>query len=142
MAPLARPGRNLEEHDRALWSHLRDGPLRLQHCSACAAWWYPPGPCCPTCRSTRFEWEPVAGRGEVVAWTTFHRAYLPQFPVPHTVVVAQLPEGPLLAADLCGDDPAASPLALGDPVELVYRAATFDDDGEDGMTFSWQRGGR
>jgi hypothetical protein len=75
-----------------------------------------PGPVCPACLSEDWTWDRVGGTGRAVAWTTFHRAYFKEIPVPHTVVSAALAEGPLLVADY-GGDPAAlrldAPFASG-----------------------------
>jgi uncharacterized OB-fold protein len=135
--PLRRPGRVLTGFAEAMWSELGvHRRLHLQRCRPNQHWWYPPAPCCPECLTDQFDWVAVDGTGRVVSWTTFHRRYLEHFEPPSTVVVAELPEGPLLTADLA--EPTDEPLLeLGGLVELVYRDAVFDDGGE-GVTFSWR----
>jgi uncharacterized OB-fold protein len=102
----ARPAPRAALYEDAFWMQVRGGHVCLQRCAACSHLWYPPGPVCPACLSEDWIWNQVGLTGRAVAWTTFHRAYFKEIPVPHTVVSAALAEGPLLVADY-GGDPAA-----------------------------------
>jgi uncharacterized OB-fold protein len=113
----ARPAPRAGLYEDAFWTHVQAERVCLQHCAACSRFWYPPGPVCPGCLSEAWTWEPVVGTGRLVAWTTFHRVYFEEIPVPHTVVSAQLTEGPLLVADLAG---SAAHLRLGAPMRLEF----------------------
>ena len=48
----------------------------------------------------------MKGRGTVLSWTTFHRAYFPEYPAPHTSIVLELDEGPLFVSYPVGIDAA------------------------------------
>jgi uncharacterized protein len=81
------------------------GEFLLPYCQACEHRWLPPNATCPRCRSAKIEMRPASGRGEVVAVCQFHRAYFadPDLPLPYTVLLLRLEEGPL---------------CYGNPVEL------------------------
>jgi uncharacterized OB-fold protein len=117
-----RPAPRAGLYEDAFWSHVREGHVRLQRCGSCSNIWYPPGPVCPACLSEAWAWERVIGTGRAVAWTTFHRAYFKEIPVPHTVVSAMLAEGPLLVADYDGD---ASRLRVDAPLRLDFIEVEF-----------------
>ncbi len=80
------------------WAYTQKKELRLQKCSDCGKFRWPPGPTCDKCLSDNVEWAPVAGRGKVLSWTTFRRKYFDEYPAPHTVIVLELDEGPLFVS--------------------------------------------
>jgi uncharacterized OB-fold protein len=94
----ARPVRSMDPYAEQFWGYTRDRQLRLQKCSDCGKFRWPPGPTCDRCLSDKTEWVPVAGRGKVLSWTTFHRKYFDEYPAPHTVIVLELDEGPLFVS--------------------------------------------
>lgn len=104
--------------DRPMWESIAGDAMRLQRCAGCGRFRYPPGPVCPECLSMDADWLPIAGRGEVLSWTTFHRQYLPAYPAPATVVAVRLEEGPIMIGNIGREDAAA--LSLGAPVEMIY----------------------
>lgn len=115
---MASLPRLYSHYDKPMWESIAAGEMRLQRCSQCSRFRYPPGACCPTCLSTEFEWLPISGKGRVLSWTTFHRKYLPAYPPPVTCVAVQLDEGPILIANI---DQADMPvLALDAPATLFY----------------------
>lgn len=128
-----RPRRKLGRYDTAMWEFVDCGELRLQQCRQCDYIRYPPGPGCPVCLSAEAAWVPVSGRGRVLSWATFHREYFPDMPVPYTVVVATLDEGPMLITDF-----AAIPdrLSIGAPVVLEYYAVQ-DSSGDEFTLYRW-----
>lgn len=105
-------------YDAPMWQSVADGAMKLQRCSGCGRFRYPPGACCPACLSTEASWESISGRGTLLSWATFHRQYLPAYPPPHICVAVRLDEGPILIS--CIDAADAGALALDAPVELVY----------------------
>lgn len=111
--PLPRRG----VYEQPFWEHVERQDLRLQRCTGCASFRYPPGPLCPECLADQYDWVPLSGRGTVLAWTVFHRQYFPQLPVPYTVVAVATPEGPILAANYVN---GAGPAACGERVRLTY----------------------
>jgi len=117
MTTLMRPARRAGLYEDMFWRYLQTRKVHLQSCNACGSTWYPPGPVCPGCLSDAWSWKPISGAGKAVAWTTFHRQYFKEVPVPHTVVSAKLDEGPLFVADFSGDVAA---LALDTPLHLQF----------------------
>lgn len=93
---VAYPARVIGFYDRAMWDELARGSFALQRCDDCAAFRYPPAPICSGCLSTASTWTSVSGGGEIIARATFHRAYLPAYPPPHTVAAIRLDEGPII----------------------------------------------
>ena len=128
----ARPAPRNGLYEDAFWSHVQDDHVCIQLCASCSKFWYPPGPVCPRCQSEAWTWDRVTGRGRAIAWTTFHRAYFKEFPVPHTVVCAALTEGPLLIADF-GSDPVR--LRIDSPLKLEFIDIQFRD--VPARTFRW-----
>ncbi|MGV6875645.1 Zn-ribbon domain-containing OB-fold protein [Pseudochelatococcus sp. B33] len=104
--------------DEPLWKSISKGQIRIQRCSECGAYRYPPGACCPTCLSVESTWEPIAGKGKVLSWTTYHKQYLPAYPVPTTVVAAMLDEGEIFITNIAEDEVAD--LAIDRTVRVVY----------------------
>jgi uncharacterized OB-fold protein len=114
---LERPKPRGGVYEKPFWKFLAKRELRLQTCTACGHVRYPPGPVCPRCLSDGYEWTPVSGRGRIVSWTVFHRQYLPQMPVPYTVISVALEEGPLMIGNI---DAPADALKLDMPVALIF----------------------
>ncbi len=94
----ARPIRSMDPYAAQFWAYTQKKEFRLQQCTACKKFRWPPGPTCDQCLADAFEWAPMAGRGKVLSWTTFHRSYFPEYPAPHTSIVLELDEGPLFVA--------------------------------------------
>ena len=93
-----RPIRSMDPYAEQFWTFTQSKEFRLQKCSECGKYRWPPGPTCDRCLSDEFEWTPMSGRGQVLSWTTFHRGYFPEYPAPHTSIVLELEEGPLFVA--------------------------------------------
>ncbi len=111
------PPRIMGLYDAPMWRFLEEErALRLQCCSDCGAWRYPPGPACPECLSPESEWKAVGGGGEVVSWVMFRKQYLPEYPAPYNVVAVRLDEGPMVISNLV-EDPEAN--VIGKKVKLV-----------------------
>jgi hypothetical protein len=70
------------------------------------------------------RWTPAQGIGTVVSYVVFHRQYAPTFPVPYTVALVELAEGPRLLARLADGGPPAAGMAVNadfDEHGLVFR---------------------
>jgi uncharacterized protein len=102
-----RPIRSMDPYAEQFWTFTQAKELRLQRCTQCAKFRWPPGPTCDRCLSDAFEWAPVRGRGKLLSWTTFHRTYFPEYPAPHTSIVLELEEGPLFVSYPVGLDVAS-----------------------------------
>ncbi|GAA4339028.1 hypothetical protein GCM10023144_36760 [Pigmentiphaga soli] len=104
--------------DQTMWESIANGRMRIQRCGDCAAYRYPPAACCAKCLSTKFSWEPISGKAKALSWITYHRQYLPAYPVPTTIVAAMLEEGEILIASM--DTSMVGQLKLDCPVRVVY----------------------
>lgn len=134
MSAVQRPARRRGIYEEPFWAALAEHSLRLQRCDECAHVWYPPGPVCPRCLSVSWHWQPMAGRGRIVAWTVFHRQYFPEFPPPYIAASAVLDEGPLIVANVVGI--AASDLRIDLPVVLEFVEARLGTEG--GCIYQWR----
>jgi uncharacterized OB-fold protein len=77
-------GMPLELHARETdnaryFAHCAEGELRLQRCTACRLFRYPPSPSCPWCSEPVSEWERVPGTGVVYSYMEVHKAVQPAF---------------------------------------------------------------
>jgi uncharacterized OB-fold protein len=110
---------NSDESQR-YWEAARRHELLLQACLDCGDFWFPPGPVCPACLSSSFEWRSVSGRGWVATWVVFHRAFTPVFiaRVPYIVAHVELAEGPRLGANII--ETPVERLRVGLEVEVVF----------------------
>lgn len=133
--PQVRPDPVKGLYDAPLWEYAKQKELRLQRCSDCGEFRYPPGSHCPGCLSENCEWTRLSGRGRLYAWCVFHRQYFPEIPVPNPIVMVQTEEGPIIAANLVGSDP--STLRLDLPVEITFEPVRWAGGGE-GMIFQWR----
>jgi len=96
----------MDPYAQAFWAYTQNKEFRLQQCSECHKFRWPPGPSCDHCLSDQFAWALMQGRGTVLSWTTFHRTYFPEYPAPHTSIVLELEEGPLFVSYPVGIDAA------------------------------------
>ena len=98
---------------------LADGTLSFQRCARCSNAWLPPRDACPGCLSPEWGWEAASGRGRVLSWVVYHRAYHPAFAerVPYNVAVVELDEGPRLVTNILGVE-AGEGLEIEMPVAL------------------------
>jgi hypothetical protein len=94
----ARPIRSMDPYAEQFWAYTQKNEFRLQQCTDCSKFRWPPGPTCDQCLSDAFEWAAIAGQGKVLSWTTFRRGYFQEYPAPHTVIVLELDEGPLFVS--------------------------------------------
>jgi uncharacterized OB-fold protein len=135
--PDVRPKPVAGLFDDELWRFVEREELRLQRCARCGHVRYIPGPVCPACLSEAFCWACVSGTGRIVSWCVFHRQYFPELPPPYTVVLVEIPEGPVLAGNIL--DCPVSDLYIGMPVHLCILPVTWSD-GSNGRIFQWRRG--
>jgi hypothetical protein len=70
----------MDPYAQQFWNYTQKKEFRLQQCSDCKKFRFPPGPTCDACLSDNFEWALMGGRGKVLSWTTFRRAYFPEYP--------------------------------------------------------------
>jgi uncharacterized OB-fold protein len=101
----ARPVRAMDLYAEQFWAFTRDRKLRLQQCSGCGKFRWPPGLTCDRCLSDDFTWSALSGVAKVLSWTMFHRGYFLEYSPPHTVVALELAEGPLFISCPVGIEP-------------------------------------
>ena len=111
---------------RSFWQACARGELAIQRCDACRRLRHYPQPRCPHCRSDRWSWQPVSGRGEVYSYAVCHRAFHPAFAgaVPYVVATVELEEGVRMVADLA--DVAPEEVRIGMPVRVCFEP--LDDE--------------
>jgi uncharacterized OB-fold protein len=133
--PPLRPEPRRNVYEAPFWSFVQEHDLRLQRCTQCATYRYPPGPTCPHCLSPDYDWIPLSGRGRLISWVVFHRQYFPELPVPYHVAAVETAEGPILLANLVnlGD----RPLSLDLPMKLVYETAR-NTTGDRWEIYQWE----
>lgn len=110
----------IDDTNRAFWDGAAAGELRFQRCLACGHLRYPIAPVCPRCLSAVASWDAVSGRGEVLTYIVFERAYHPSRAeaVPYAVALVQTAEGPRVFADLAPGDEVD--VTVGAPVEVRF----------------------
>lgn len=110
--------------EQPFWDAARDGRLVLPKCQACQRFWYPVGPVCPRCLSTRYDWAEPDGEGTVSSFVVYHKPWAPWLKerVPYAVVQVELTEGPRLTTNLLGVDP--SEIRIGMPVQVCFEEIT------------------
>ncbi|MCC7271369.1 MAG: OB-fold domain-containing protein [Alphaproteobacteria bacterium] len=124
MSAYAKPLPKLDTLNRPFWELARDHKLAVQACADCGDRHFPPTPVCPGCLSKNQGWEVVSGRGTLLSWVTFHRAYWGGFAgdLPYDVCLVELDEGPVLVSNLVGA--AEGGFQVGDRVEVIFERAT------------------
>ncbi len=120
----AKPLPVIDTVSKGFWDLANRGRLSVQRCEACGHAHYPGAPVCPRCLSKAQSWQPVSGRGELLSWVRFHRAYWEGFAaeLPYVVILVRLEEGPLMVSNLVGA--AAEEVPIGAPMEVVFERAT------------------
>jgi uncharacterized OB-fold protein len=105
--------------NRPFWDGCAAGQLRLQVCE-CGHTRYPISEICPSCLSETFAWKPMSGRGEILSWVVFQRAYQSSWAaaVPYNVVLVQLAEGPRMFGNVL--PLGRQELRVGQAVEVAF----------------------
>ena len=117
LGPLPQP----TPDDQGFWDACNDGRLVIQKCSGCGALRHLPRPMCPKCRSMRYEWAPMSGRGVVHSFTVVHHPVHPALrdQVPYGVVLVELEEGPRIVSNML--DMPVEDIAIGLPVVVTFQ---------------------
>jgi len=81
---------------QAFWDACARRELRVQRCTSCQAFRFPPMIGCRECGGAESEWVQVSGRGHVFTFTIVVHPALPQVSqdVPYGVVVVALDDAP------------------------------------------------
>lgn len=113
--PLPRPTALSKPH----WEGCREGRLRVQRCSQCAAHVFIPRPFCPECLSDTLAWVESSGRGRVYSFSVVHRPQRPEYQVPYAVAIVELEEGWHMLSNLV--DCEVEEVEIGMPVEVTFQ---------------------
>jgi uncharacterized OB-fold protein len=120
----AKPLPRIDPLTRPFWDHAKAGRLAVQACRSCGDLHFPPSPVCPKCLSSEQEWRVVSGRGTLMSWVVYHRAYWDAFKddLPYAVCLVALEAGPLFAANFARGTTAEP--AVGAAMHVVFEPAT------------------
>lgn len=81
------------------WDAAKERKLVIQRCQDCWTYFHPPTPNCLECYSTNLAFEPVSGKGRILARTIMYDPRIRGFGedvVPFAVIVVELDEQPRL----------------------------------------------
>jgi uncharacterized OB-fold protein len=109
----------LTDLNRPFWEGCEQGELRFQACDN-GHLRYPISDTCPVCLSPVAEWRAVSGRGSILTFGIFHRAYHRAWEdrVPYNVAIVQLDEGPRMFTNIV--PLGRTDLEVGQPVRVVF----------------------
>jgi uncharacterized OB-fold protein len=97
-------------------SGLENGQLCFPRCSDCGRFHWYPMTLCPHCRSSRIEWQAVAGRGHVYSFTVVRHAFDEEWrsALPYVVALIEFEDAPgvRLISNLVGIAPEAVRIGL------------------------------
>lgn len=113
-----RPDRTLGGPHSEFWDWCAKGELRLQKCTSCGQYTWPPTEACEACGGA-MEWQRMSGRGKLASWCTFERPYYgDMMPVPYDTILVELEEGPLFLSNPQGY--TWREMEVGMPVALAF----------------------
>ena len=118
MAEVPRPFPYRDRDTAPFWEAQDQHELKFQQCSHCQTVRYLVGPLCPECRSFEFEWVASSGKGTIHSYTVVRHQTHPAFPVPYTIVLVEMEEGPRVIAQLRAADGAE--FDIGAPVHVEW----------------------
>src|SRR5216683_1653711 len=126
MFAIEKPLPLANEDTLEYWEACKRGELRLQRCSDCGHWRFPPSVLCPRCLSERSSWEALSGRGTVYTFIIVHRPQHPAFyeDVPYNVAIVELEEGPRMHSRIVGC--TNEEIRIGMPVEVTFEKKNDD----------------
>ena len=85
---VAKPAPIPDEDTQPFWDACKAHELRVQRCSACGRFRWPPRGFCPACFSWDYKWEALSGRGTVHSFSVVHHVVNPAFKGSAPYVVA------------------------------------------------------
>jgi uncharacterized OB-fold protein len=120
MFQIDKPLPAVTEDGAPYWEGCRQGQLRVQRCTACGTFRFPPSVLCAGCLGESHEWVALSGRGIVYSFIIVHRPQHPAFfaDAPYNVVIVELEEGVRLHSSVV--ECANEELRIGLPVEVMF----------------------
>lgn len=117
----------ITDENRPFWDAARAGRLVMQRCTSCGHVRYPISAVCPRCLRSAAEWIDLSGRGSVLSFVVFQRAYNPAWAerVPYNVALVQLAEGPRMFSNIVGIPNDA--IVVGMAVGVVFEPVSGTD---------------
>ncbi|HLG74140.1 MAG TPA: Zn-ribbon domain-containing OB-fold protein [Chloroflexota bacterium] len=85
---IAKPAPIADEDTQPFWDACKAHELRVQQCSACGRFRWPPRGFCPACFSWEHTWARLSGRGTVHSFSVVHHVVNPAFKAEAPYVVA------------------------------------------------------
>lgn len=110
------------------WAGCNQRELRLQRCTDCGKYQFPPQSFCRHCSSNKLSWTVSSGRGKVLSYTIVHWSPNPAYAAdaPYSLALIQLAEGPRMLTNIVGCPPGDIRISM----EVVV---TFEQCGPDIM---------
>ncbi len=118
MPEAPRPYPQPDRDSAPFWEAQQRHELRFRRCTACGAFRYPMTLLCLDCRSWEFEWALASGRGTVYSYTVVHHQTHPAFPVPYTIALVEMEEGPRIIARMRSSE--GTPISIGAAVSIEW----------------------
>jgi uncharacterized OB-fold protein len=123
---VTRPVPVPNEMTKPFWEAARQGGVAMQRCQSCGHFQHPPYPTCVNCMSIDLEFEPVAGKGKIYAYTIMYHAGDKRFAaaVPYASIIVELDDAPgaLMAGNLL--DAPYTEAKVGRRVEVTFERLT------------------
>jgi uncharacterized protein len=106
------------------WERCARHELSFQRCVRCGTFRHPPSPVCHQCRSTEYEYAPVAGHGTVYSFTVVTHALHPTLQpyVPYNVALIEFEDAPGVRLISNVVDASPDELEVGMPVRVEWEA--------------------
>lgn len=76
------------------WERVARHEFVIQACDGCGTLRFPARAYCHLCRGREWHWQEVRPTGRVLSWIVNHQPFLPDAPVPYTVVMVRLTDAP------------------------------------------------
>lgn len=118
MQEMPRPYPQPDRDSAPFWEAQTRHELLFRRCNNCGAFRYPMTLLCLNCRSFDFDWAVSSGRGIVYSYTVVHYQTHPAFPVPYTMLLVEMEEGPRVVAQLRAWD--GTEVSIGMPVRVEW----------------------
>ena len=102
------------------WEECKKHKVLIQHCSNCEKYQFYPRPICTNCMSEEIEWKQASGRGEILSYTTVHRAISKAYAkeVPYVVALIELDEGVTMMSNVISCK--FEDIKIGMRVEVIF----------------------
>ncbi|MHB8439283.1 MAG: Zn-ribbon domain-containing OB-fold protein [Acidimicrobiales bacterium] len=102
------------------WEACAAHRLTVQQCDECGRTRHPPGPVCPSCRSSAAHFEELNGQATLYSYTVVRQAFLAGLEVPYVVAVVEPVGGGgiRMVSNVVGIDP--EDVEIGMALQVVW----------------------